>query len=66
MRSEILTGVVEWEHSSPATVSLRRLADRLIMGRYTRVTQTGSMVARKPAGRLAQLCRQLERELEHA
>ena len=48
------------------TVSLRWVADRLRMGHYTRVTQAVSRVGRKPAKRLVQPCRQLEREVKHA
>ena len=52
--------VLAWWLRKHMTVSLRWVADRLIMGHYTRVTQAVSRVGRKPAKHLAQLCRQVE------
>ncbi len=54
-----------WWLRKHTTVSLRWAADRLKMGHYTRVSQAVSRVGRKPGKRLAQLCRQLEREVEN-
>jgi hypothetical protein len=58
--------VLAWWLRKHTTVSLRWVADRLVMGHYTRVTQAVSRVGRNPAKHLAQLCRQLEREAERA
>lgn len=55
-----------WWLRKQTTVSLRWVADRLIMGHYTRVTQAVSRVSRKPSKRLAQLRRHLERQAQHA
>ncbi len=54
-----------WWLRKRTTVSLRWAADRLMMGHYTRVSQAVSQVGRKPGKGLAQLCRQLEREVKN-
>jgi hypothetical protein len=51
---------------SHTTVSLRWVAEPLIIGHDTRATQAVSRVSRRLAKRHAQLRRQLEREVKHA
>jgi hypothetical protein len=55
-----------WCLRKRTTVSLRWVAEHLMMGQYTRVSQAMSHACRKPGKDIGRLCKQLEREIDRA